>query len=183
MIATVIVIAVVAILVLWIISVQRGMVRKDENCKNALSQIGVQQSSRWDALTALAELTKSYSEHEYNTLRDVIALRQSITGNSSVADVENQETILSNAFKQVSAVAESYPDLKASQMYVKTMDSVNTYENQVRMSRMVFNDTVNIYNRAVREFPGSLVAGMLGFRQRDYLKEEAAKTAMPSMKL
>lgn len=183
MIATVIVIAVVAILVLWIISVQRGMVRKDENCKNALSQIGVQQSSRWDALTALAELTKSYSEHEYNTLRDVIALRQSITGNSSVADVENQETILSNAFRQVSAVAESYPDLKASQMYVKTMDSVNTYENQVRMSRMVFNDTVNIYNRAVREFPGSLVAGMLGFRQRDYLKEEAAKTAMPSMKL
>lgn len=183
MIASVIVIAVVAILVLWIISVQRGMVRKDENCKNALSQIGVQQSSRWDALTALAELTKSYSEHEYNTLRDVIALRQSITGNSSVADVENQETILSNAFKQVSAVAESYPDLKASQMYVKTMDSVNTYENQVRMSRMVFNDTVNIYNRAVREFPGSLVAGMLGFRQRDYLKEEAAKTAMPSMKL
>lgn len=183
MIASVIVIAVVAILVLWIISVQRGMVRKDENCKNALSQIGVQQSSRWDALTALAELTKSYSEHEYKTLRDVIALRQSITGNSSVADVENQETILSNAFKQVSAVAESYPDLKASQMYVKTMDSVNTYENQVRMSRMVFNDTVNIYNRAVREFPGSLVAGMLGFRQRDYLKEEAAKTAMPSMKL
>lgn len=183
MIASVIVIAVVAILVLWIISVQRGMVRKDENCKNALSQIGVQQSSRWDALTALAELTKSYSEHEYNTLRDVIALRQSITGNSSVADVENQETILSNAFRQVSAVAESYPDLKASQMYVKTMDSVNTYENQVRMSRMVFNDTVNIYNRAVREFPGSLVAGMLGFRQRDYLKEEAAKTAMPSMKL
>lgn len=180
---TLIIIALVAVLIFWVISVQRSLVRKDENCKNALSQIGVQQSSRWDALTALAELTKSYSEHEYNTLRDVISMRQGVTGNSSVADVENQEAILSNAFKQISVVAENYPELKASQMYTKTMESVNTYENQVRTSRMVFNDTVNIYNRAIREFPGSIISNMLGFKQRDYLKEEAAKASMPSMKL
>lgn len=182
LIVILVIVAIVVILVCWIISQQRALVRKDENCKNALSQIGVQQSSRWDALTALADLTKGYSEHEYKTLRDVIAMRQSITGNSSVADVENQETMLTNAFKQISAVAEAYPELKANQMFIKTMDSVNVYENQVRMSRMIFNDTVNIYNRATREFPGSIVAGMLGFRQRDYLKEDATKVDMPSMK-
>ena len=178
-----IIIAIVALVVLWVIGVQRKLVEKDELCKNALSQIGVQQASRWDALTALVELVKSYTEHEYNTLRDVIAMRKTITGESSVADAQAQEQALTGLVRNINVVAERYPDLKANENYAKAMDSVNLYENQVRLSRMTFNDTVTKYNKEIRQFPTSLVAGILGFNTRDYLNEAVGKTDMPSMKI
>ena len=177
------VIVLVALVVLWVISVQRKLVEKDELCKNALSQIGVQQASRWDALTALVELVKSYNEHEYNTLRDVIAQRKNITGESTVAEAQAQEQVLTGLVRNINLVAEQYPDLKANENYAKAMDSVNLYENQVRLSRMTFNDTVTKYNKEIRQFPTSLVAGILGFNTSDYLNEAVGKTDMPSMKI
>ena len=178
-----IILAVVALLALWVISIQRSLVSEDEKCQNAMSQIGVQQSSRWDALTALAELTKSYNEHEYNALRDIIAARSGISRNSTAAEADAQEDMLNQVISRINVVAEQYPELKANENYAKTMDSVNVYENQVRMSRMVYNDSVTIYNRKVRSFPDSIVASMLHFDTKDYLKVEAQKTAMPSMKI
>ncbi len=178
-----IILAIVALVVLWVIGVQRKLVEKDELCKNALSQIGVQQASRWDALTALVELVKSYNEHEYNTLRDVIAMRKTITGESSVADAQAQEQVLTGLVRNINVVAEQYPELKANENYAKAMDSVNLYENQVRLSRMTFNDTVTKYNKEIRQFPTSIVAGILGFNTRDYLNEAVGKTDMPSMKI
>ena len=178
-----IIIAIVAILIIWVISVQRALVGQDEKCKNAMSQIGVQQASRWDALTALAELTKSYNEHEYNTIKDVISQRAVINSGSSAADADAQENMINQTISRIIAVAERYPELKANENYARTMDSVNLYENQVRMSRMVYNDTVTVFNRQVRQFPTNLVAKMLGFAEKEYLKVEAAKTEMPSMKI
>jgi len=178
-----ILIGVIAVIAMWFISVQRRLVSCDEKCKNSLSQIGVQQASRWDALTALAELVKSYNEHEYNTLRDVISQRTNINGKSSAKDVESQENMITEALTHIVAVAEQYPDLKSNENYAKAMDSVNLYENQVRMSRMVYNDSVTIFNRLVRQFPGSLVASMLAFVEKDYLEVSASKTEMPSMKI
>ncbi|MBR4133487.1 MAG: LemA family protein [Bacteroidales bacterium] len=177
------VIVLVALVVLWVISVQRKLVEKDELCKNALSQIGVQQASRWDALTALVELVKSYNEHEYNTLRDVIAQRKNITGESTVAEAQAQEQVLTGLVRNINLVAEQYPELKANENYAKAMDSVNLYENQVRLSRMTFNDTVTKFNKEIRQFPTSLVAGLLGFKTRDYLDEAVGKSDMPSMKI
>ena len=177
-----IIIAVLALLIIWVISVQRNLVNNDEKCKNAMSQIGVQQSSRWDALTALAELVKSYNEHEYNTLRDVIAQRAVINSGSTAEAADAQENMITKALGRIFAVAEQYPDLKANENYSKIMDSVNVYENQVRTSRMVYNDTVTNFNRMVRQFPDSFVASILGFAAKDYLKEVAGKTEMPSMK-
>jgi len=179
----IIILAVVAVLVLWFVSVQRTLVSKDEICKNSLSQIGVQQASRWDALTALADMTKSYSEYEYNTLKDIIAQRRPITGSNTSADANKQENLITDAMTHIIAVGEQYPQLKASDTYVKTMDSINTYENQVRMSRMVFNDSVTAFNRVVRQFPSNLVAGMLGFAAKEYLVENKGKDTMPSMKI
>ena len=179
----IIILAVVALLAVWVISVQRTLVSEDEKCMNAMSQIGVQQSSRWDALSALADLTRSYNEHEYNTLKDVIAQRAVINSTSTAAEADAQEKMITGALSRIVAVAEQYPELKANENYAKLMDSVNTYENQVRMSRMVFNDTVTIFNRQVRQFPGSIVASMLGFGQKAYLQVEAQKTEMPSMKI
>ena len=178
-----IIIVVVALIVLWGIGVQRRLVQKDELCKNALSQIGVQQNSRWDALTALVELVKSYNEHEYNTLKDIIAQRRPVNGSSTASEAQAQEQALSGLVKNINLVAEQYPELKANENYAKTMDSVNMYENQVRMSRMTFNDTVTKYNNEIRMFPASLIAGVLGFSTREYLAEPVGKTDMPSMKI
>ena len=78
-------------------------------------------------------------------------------------------------------LAEAYPDLKSTTLYLKTMDDVKHYEDNVRMSRMVYNDTVTKYNRLVRSLPGSLLAGGLGFAARDYLQDDPAKAEMPVM--
>ena len=183
MTATIIIIAFVALLVVWGIGMQRKLVSAEEFCKNSMSQIGVQQNSRWDALTALAELVKSYNEHEYKTLMDVIGQRKEITSSSSAAEAQAQEDALAKALSQVKLVVERYPELKANEQYLKAMDSVNTYENQVRLARMTYNDSVTKYNRLVRQFPDSLVAGLLHFAVKDYLAEPAGKTEMPSMKI
>ena len=178
----IIVIAIIAVLVLWFIGVQRKLVAQDELCQNSMSQIGVQQQSRWDALTALVDLVKSYNEHEYNTLKDVIAMRKDINGTSTAEDVEQQEKVMTNLLRDIKVVAEQYPDLKANENYARIMDSVNTYENQVRVSRMVYNDTATKFNTLVRQFPDSLVASMLHFTDKEYLKEVESKSEMPSMK-
>ena len=178
----IILVVLIVLIIAWVISAQRNLVSKDELCGNALSQIGVQQNSRWDALSALADLTKQYSEHEYKSLMDIIAQRKSVTPNSSAAEVESQENMLTDAMNKFVAVAEAYPDLKANTMYKETMDGVKQYEENVRMSRMVYNDTVTNFNRLVRMIPTSFIAGPLGFKVRDYLQTEDAKKEMPSMK-
>jgi len=178
-----IIVAAIALVVFWVIGVQRKLVSKEELCKNALSQIGVQQASRWDALKALAEMTKSYSEYEYKALTDIIAQRRPITAGSTAAEANAQENMITQAMTHIMAVGEQYPELKASETYTKTMDSINVYENQVRMSRMVYNDSVTAFNRCVRMFPDSIVAGMLGFSAKEYLVENIGKDQMPSMKI
>lgn len=181
--AIIVIIAIVVLVALWFISAQRKLVVLDENISNAMSQIGVQLSSRFDALTALLDLTKGYARHESETLIETIKSRRSvITAKSTPEDVLKQEGVLSEALGRIAMVAEQYPDLKANQNYIKTMDAVNTYENMVRTSRMVYNDSVTKLNRQIRMFPISIVAGMLGFSQRDYLEEISAKSEMPDMK-
>lgn len=180
---TLIILAIIVLLVLWFISVQRNIVKRDELCKNSMSQIGVQQASRWDALSALADLTKSYSEYEYNALKEIIAQRAPISRSSSAAEVNAQENKITEALTHIMAVAEQYPALKTSEMYSKTMDSVNTYENQVRMSRMVYNDTVTRFNNVIRQIPSNIVASILGYKAKDYLVENVGKSEMPNMKL
>lgn len=183
MTALILIIAFVAVAALWVVSVQRKLVAKEELCKNAMSQIGVQQSSRWDALKALAELVKSYNEHEYKALTDIIAQRCGITSKSSAAEANAQEELIAASLGRINVVAEQYPELKANENYGKIMDSVNTYENQVRMSRMVFNDTVTKFNNITRQFPDSLVAKLLGFAPKEYLQENETKAEMPSLNI
>lgn len=180
--ALIIVIVILVILVLWFISVQRNLVASEERCKNALSQIGVQQNSRWDALTAIAGQIKGYDEHEYNTLRDVIAQRKNITQNSSAADAQAQENLLLQAAGRINLVVEKYPELKANELYIKSIDSINQYENQVRLSRMVYNDSVTKYNQLIRQIPSNIVANMLHFEAKEYLQEPQGKTEMPDMR-
>ena len=179
----IIIIAIVAILILWVISVQRKLVKQEEICKNGLSQIGVQQASRWDALKALAELTKGYSDHEYKTITDTIAQRRPITAASSSADANAQENLFTQALSALNMVVEKYPELKANETYIKTMDSVNMYQDQVRMSQMVYNDSVTKFNQLIRQFPDSIVASLFHFVPREYLNVNTGKEEMPSFKM
>lgn len=176
----IIVIALVVLLVLWVISIQNKLVKSDEICNNALKQINVQQISRYDALQALVKLTREYAGYEAETLQKVVEARK-ITSSPvpTAAEINANEQALSEIAARLIAVAEAYPELKANQNYQDTMHSIKEYEENVRLSRMTFNDTVTRFNQQVRVFPASLVASMLGFAKRDYLTEDTSKKDYP----
>lgn len=181
-ISIIILIIVVIILVFYFIATQRKLVQLEELTQNAMSQIGVQVTSRWDALTQLAKATKAYSTHEHDTLVEVIAARRGeIKGTSSPKEVDLQEQHIENVMAKVNAVAESYPDLKANTIYKDTMASINDYENKVRVSRMVFNDTVTKYNNVVKQIPSNIVANILKYTAKEYLQEDSKKADMPDL--
>ena len=178
----IIVLVILAALVLWGISMQNKLVQSDELCNNALKQINVQQISRYDALKALIKLTREYASYESETLEKVIAQRKiTSSANPSVDDINANEAALQAMSARLIAIAEQYPDLKANQNYQQTMADIKQYEENVRLARMTFNDTVTRYNNQVRMFPGSVVAGILGFAKREYLADEPAKKDYPDI--
>ncbi|MBQ7691905.1 MAG: LemA family protein [Muribaculaceae bacterium] len=186
--ATIILLVLLAIIILlavaaffYFVSTQRRLVRLDENCKNALGQIEVQLNSRWDVLLALAKTASKYAEHESQTLINTIAQRRQ-GGVATAQDVMRQEGEIASIMSRLMAISEAYPDLKADRLYQETMAGVKQYEENVRMSRMVYNDTATLFNRAVRQWPSSFVANMLNFRERDYLKvDDESKRSMPQI--
>ena len=186
MITTLIIVLVVALLVvvaviLWFVSTQRELVNLDEKCSNALSQIQVQLNSRWDALLALAKAATSYAQHEAETLAATIAARRGVEIRTA-ADVNEQQDAFSEVLSRLMAVNESYPELKASGLYEKTMSSINSYEENVRMARMIYNDTITRFNRYVRQWPSSIVASQLHFGEREYLTmDDKQKKDMPEL--
>lgn len=167
------------IIVLYTMSVQRRLVSAKENINNAFSQIGVNQESRWDALTQLAKATAAYSNHEYKAMMDIIDKRKAPT---SVEMVDANEKSINSALGHINVVAEQYPDLKASQVYQTTMNSINDYENKVRVARMIYNDSVTILNRIVKQIPSSIIASLFGFSEAPYLETINEKTEMPDLK-
>lgn len=174
-----IILIVLALVALFFISEQRKFVFLSENIDNALANIEVNLNSRWDALKALANAVKSYSEHEFETLSAIIDKRS--VSAKSAAGLSEGEALLGSALSRINAVAESYPELKASELYTRTMDSINDYESKVRVSRMVYNDSVTKLNRAVKMFPSSIVAGILGINAKDYLVVDDNKKDMPNL--
>ena len=178
----IIILVIVAALVLWGISMQNKLVQSDELCNNALKQINVQEVSRYDAIKALVKLTREYASYESETLEKVIAQRKiTSAANPTISEINENEAALQQMSARLIAVAEQYPDLKANQNYQQTMADIKQYEENVRLSRMTFNDTVTKFNNMVRMFPGSLIAGILGFAKRDYLADEPAKKDYPDI--
>ena len=166
---------------LWFVSTQRELVNLDEKCNNALSQIKVQLNSRWDALLALAKSASAYAKHESETLIKTIQSRQT-TVVRTAGDVNQQQTAFNEVLGRLMAVREAYPELKASDLFEKTMDGVKEYEENVRMSRMIYNDTATRMNRYVRQWPSSFVANMLHFDVKEYLNvDDQKKESMPDL--
>lgn len=169
----IIIVLILVLLGIWVMSTQRNLVSMDENVNNAMSQIGIQISSRFDALTSLLDLTKRYAAQETQTMLETIRSRRSvITAKSTPQEVLQQEGIIAEALRHIARVAEQYPDLKAEKNYAKCMNAVDSYEKMVRTSRLIYNDSVTKLNRTIRVLPTSLIAGILGFHKREYLESD-----------
>lgn len=175
--------AVAALVVVWIISARHRLAVMDENINNAMSQIGIQLSSRFDALTALLNLAKGYASQESQALIETVKSRRSaITANSTPNDVLKQEEVFSETLDRISMVAEQYPDLKVNENYAKCMNAVDSYEKMMETSRLIYNDSATRLNRELRMFPISLLGRLLGFHQRRYLEAVEKKADIPGMK-
>ena len=164
---------IIAVLVIWGISVRRKLAGMNENINHAMSQIGVQLSSRFDALTALVDILKGYDVHESQTLMETINTRRyAITATATPDDVRKQEGIISDALDRISMVTPFYSELKANENYTKCVNAIDNYGKMVCTSRLIYNDHVSRLNRELRMFPTSLIAGVLGFHEREYLEAE-----------
>lgn len=165
------IVVLVVALVLWIKSVQRSLVVLGENTNNTLSQIGIQLSSLWHSLASIMDLAKDYDVQEYVSLTEVFEARRLITKDSKPEDVEKQELIIAELVKNILAAAESNPNLKADESYLKSMDAVNQYKKMINTSSLIYNESANRLNRAIRMFPSSIIACILGFSKRTFLKD------------
>lgn len=156
------------VVAVYFVMTQRKLVSLDELCKNALSQIEVQLNSRFDAVIALAKTAAKYAAHESETIIKAVEARG---GKASTPEAINQQSdMLGQMMGRLNVVFERYPELKASELYVNAQNGQKEYEENVRMSRMVYNDTATKMNRMVRQWPSSIVASMLHFAEKEYLK-------------
>ena len=175
---TLIIIIVLAVIVIgYFISTQRSLVNLDELCKNALSQIEVQLNSRFDAVIALAKTAAQYAKHESETIIQTVQARGGNSGATpnTPAAINEQASLLTQMMGRLNVVFERYPELKASDLYKEAQEGMKQYEEHVRMSRTKMN-------RMVRQWPSSIVASMLHFDQKDYLKvDEEQKKSYPNL--
>ena len=161
------------VVAVYFVMTQRKLVSLDELCKNALSQIEVQLNSRFDAVIALAKTAAKYAAHESETIIKAVEARG---GKASTPEAINQQSdMLGQMMGRLNVVFERYPELKASELYVNAQNGQKEYEENVRMSRMVYNDTATKMNRMVRQWPSSIVASMLHFAEKEYLKVDDEK--------
>lgn len=173
-------IGIIVLGVVWGISIYNTLITIRERVDNAKAQIATQIESRWDAIKSLIEATKKYSAHEAQVLESVTEKRLAIGQSSSIKEMENAESQINNVLGRLIAVSENYPDLKASQVYQSTMGSINKFEDHVRNARMIYNDVVTKFNRQIKVFPASIIAGMFNFSEREYFQGTEAKQDMPN---
>ena len=163
---------------------QRSLVNLDEMCKNALSQIEVQLNSRFDAVIALAKTAAQYAKHESETIIQAVQARGGNNGApaNTPAAINEQSDLLTQMMGRLNVVFERYPELKASDLYKEAQLGMKQYEENVRMSRMVYNDTATKMNRMVRQWPSNIVASVLHFVEKEYLKvDDEQKKDYPNL--
>ena len=179
----VIVIVVVLVLVaLLLVALYNRLVRLRNRVDNAWAQIEVQLKRRWDLIPNLVETVKGYAAHERETFEAVTNARVSAQKAEGPAETAQAEGILSQALGRLFAVAEAYPELRATENFQELQAQLSDTENKVAVSRQVYNDTVLTYNNAIQTFPGTLFAGPFGFTKREFFDvEDAAQREAPSV--
>src|SRR5215468_10944828 len=163
-----IVIGIIVVLVLWIISIYNGLVAMRQRVNQAFSDIDVQTKQRHDLIPNLVETVKGYASHERGTLEAVVQARNAAISAQGPAAQAQAENVLSGALRQLFALSEAYPDLKASQNFQQLQRDLSDVENKLAAARRFFNNAVSEYNASVQAFPAVLFAGAMGFSQREF---------------
>ena len=167
-----IVIGAVILLVLFFIAQYNRLIRLNITVDEAFAQIEVQLKRRADLIPNLVETVKGYAAHEQSTFDAVVTARAKATSATTIADVAAADGALTNALKGLLAVAEAYPDLKASANFLSLQEELSTTENKVSFARQFYNDTVRSLNTAVKTIPTSFFAGFAKVDARDFYEVE-----------
>lgn len=187
---TIVLIAVVALLVIWGIRGYNQLVSSEETVSQAWSNVETQYQRRSDLIPNLVNTVKGYAKHEEGTLMEVTEARTNATSikidPTNITEEELQkfqkaQSEVGSALGRLIAVAESYPDLKANQNFSELQAQLEGTENRIQKSRQEFNDVVKDYNVNVRRFPNSILAGLFGFETKANFKAEEGSEKAPSV--
>ena len=184
------IIVVIALIVMWGISVYNGMLGLDEGVNTAWANVETQYQRRADLIPNLVNTVKGYAQHEQSTFEAVVNARSkatSITIDPSnvtpekLQEFQQAQGELASALGRLIAISENYPDLKASEQFKELQAQLEGTENRINVARTNFNKEAQKYNTTIRTFPKNLFAGMLGFTQRAYFEAEAGANQAPKV--
>lgn len=168
-----IIIAIVAVIVLWLILTYNGLVRRRYRVREAWSDIDVQLKRRYDLIPNLVETVKGYMAHERTVFEKVTEARTKAMGAGTKEEKLGAENALSNTLKTLFAVSENYPDLKANANFLDLQRELADTENKIQASRRFYNGNVMELNTKIETFPTNLIAGTLGFKKEEFFGLES----------
>ena len=165
-----VVLGVIVVLVLWVITIYNGLIAMRQRVSQAFADVDVQLKQRHDLIPNLVETVKGYAAHERGTLEAVIRARNTAVAAQGQGPAAQgaAENMLSGALRQLFALSESYPDLKANANFQQLQAELTDIENKIAASRRFFNNSVSEYNTGIQQFPAALFAGMFGFTARTF---------------
>jgi LemA protein len=163
-----VILGVIVVLVLWIIMVYNQLVAMRQRVSQSFADVDVQLRQRHDLIPNLVETVKGYAAHERGTLEAVIKARQTAMAAPGLEQKLAAENMLSGALRQLFALSESYPQLKANQNFQQLQTDLSDIENKLAAARRFFNSAVQEYNSGIQQFPAVLFAGMLGFQSQTF---------------
>ena len=172
---------IVVLIVAFIVLLFNGLIIARNRVKNAWSQIDVQLQKRIDLVPNLVETVKGYAKHEKDTFAMVTQARTAMVNAKGVGEKAKASDILSGALKNLFAVAEAYPDLKASQNFVQLQEELTGIEEKIAYSRQFYNDSVLEYNNSIQTVPNNLLAGILGFKAMEFFEAVAGAKSVPKV--
>lgn len=168
-----IIIAVAVIIVLWLIAIYNRLITLKNRTDEAWSDIDVQLKRRYDLIPNLIETVKGYAAHEQGTLQKVIDARSAaMTSDGSRQTKAKAENDLSATLKSIFALAESYPDLKANQNFMKLQDELSDTENKIQAARRFYNGNVRDFNIQIEVFPNNIINGVLRFKKYEFFEAD-----------
>lgn len=175
----IIVLALLALVLIFVIKIYNGLVARREHVNEAWSDITVQLKRRYDLIPNLVETVKGYASHEKDTLENVVKARNAaVSNNGSPEEQAGTENILTGALRQVFALSESYPDLKANENYAKLQHELSAIEEVIQKARRYYNGSVRNMNTAVDVFPNNLIAKQFGFEKATFFELDEAENAV-----
>ncbi|CAN5778981.1 MAG: LemA family protein [Acidimicrobiia bacterium] len=171
------IIGIVALLLVWALVIYNGLVSKRNRVDNSLGQIEVQTKRRYDLIPNLVETVKGYASHEQQTFERVVQARNAAQAATGPAEQAQAENFLTGALRQLFAVAEAYPELRASENFQRLQTELSDTENKIAVARQIYNDSVLTFNNSVQVAPSNIVASMFGFKIREFFDapEEASE--------